>query len=217
MTWKKEYNQKRQAYLSQKQRERRQKIKGRINNKYYEADSVQVLITFAEYTKLSKGKRLWSDFSATLHEIQQGVSSIIEIMKLRESANNLIRNYRDTAHGKIKEVEHWNNLTDNQQQRLIEYWSRERVRKKNHLTAVLTQQTQDAKQHEKEIERAKYHEERGKENCHCYYCEEKRQIQEEIKAEPGKINFIVNFIYSFANSRRKRIYLLNEKKEVQKR
>ncbi|CAG8441298.1 4581_t:CDS:2 [Scutellospora calospora] len=88
------------AYLTQKQRQRRLKIKDQITqqtqsqfDKYYEASSIKVLITFAEYTELKKGKKLWSDFSHTLHAIQAGVSSIVEIMKLREIAENLIKDY----------------------------------------------------------------------------------------------------------------------------
>jgi len=190
MTWKKEYNQKRQAYLTDKQRQRRQKIKAQITNqdqiqfnKYYQANSIQVLITFVGYTELKKGQKLWSDFSQTLHDIQQGVSSIVEIMKLREIADHLIKDYWDTAHGKVKASEHWSHLTDDQQQHLIKYWSRERVRKEKNLATALEQQTQAAQQYEKEIQRAKYHEERGKENCHCSYCEQKRALRAEVEAE----------------------------------
>jgi len=39
----------------------------------------------------------------------------------------------------------------------------------------------------KEIERAKFHEERGKIKCECYWCEEQKQIRAEIKAERKKI------------------------------
>ena len=39
----------------------------------------------------------------------------------------------------------------------------------------------------KEIELAKYHEQRGKTNCECYACEEQKQIRSEIEAEREKI------------------------------
>ena len=43
------------------------------------------------------------------------------------------------------------------------------------------------KQHEKDIELAKFHEERGKVKCECYQCEEKKQVRVELKAEQKKI------------------------------
>jgi len=39
----------------------------------------------------------------------------------------------------------------------------------------------------KEIERAKFHEERGKINCECYACEEQKKIRSEIIAKRKKI------------------------------
>jgi len=39
----------------------------------------------------------------------------------------------------------------------------------------------------KEIERAKYHEELGKEHCHCSYCEEQKKIRSEVIQERKKI------------------------------
>ena len=41
-------------------------------------------------------------------------------------------------------------------------------------------------QYEKELELAKFHEERGKIKCDCYSCAEKEQIQSEIKKEIAK-------------------------------
>jgi len=38
----------------------------------------------------------------------------------------------------------------------------------------------------KELERAKFHEERGKVNCPCYDCEAKKEIRAEIKAKLNK-------------------------------
>jgi len=39
----------------------------------------------------------------------------------------------------------------------------------------------------KEIERAKFHEERGKIKCECYWCEEQKKIRSEVIAERKKI------------------------------
>jgi hypothetical protein len=39
----------------------------------------------------------------------------------------------------------------------------------------------------KELEIAKFHEERGKIKCDCYQCETKQEIQKEIKAEQRKV------------------------------
>jgi hypothetical protein len=39
----------------------------------------------------------------------------------------------------------------------------------------------------KEIERAKFHEERGKIKCDCSYCEEHNRIKLEVEAERQKI------------------------------
>ena len=39
----------------------------------------------------------------------------------------------------------------------------------------------------KEIERAKFHEERGKEHCQCSYCEEQKKIRSEVIKERKKI------------------------------
>ena len=44
-----------------------------------------------------------------------------------------------------------------------------------------------SQQYLKEMELAKFHEERGKIKCECWSCEEKKQIQAEIKAEQKKI------------------------------
>ena len=61
------------------------------------------------------------------------------------------------------------------------------MRKENSLAEALEQQEQTSKDYEKELELAKFHEERGKVKCECWSCEEKKQIQAEVKAEQKKI------------------------------
>jgi len=55
------------------------------------------------------------------------------------------------------------------------------VRKETNLNEVLKRQERDGKAHEKEIELAKFHEERGKVKCPCYSCEERKEIQRGIR------------------------------------
>jgi len=43
-------------------------------------------------------------------------------MKLRESAENLINDYWDTAKSESKKGKNWNSLDYDQQQKLIRYW-----------------------------------------------------------------------------------------------
>jgi len=43
-----------------------------------------------------------------------------------------------------------------------------------------------SKEYLKDIERAKYHEELGKEHCQCSYCEEQKKIRAKVKAERKK-------------------------------
>ena len=68
-----------------------------------------------------------------------------------------------------------------EQQKLIRYWGYEKARIENNF---LTRKSQE---YLKEIELAKFHEQRGKINCPCYDCETKKEIQAEIKAERKKI------------------------------
>ncbi|CAG8811705.1 31599_t:CDS:2, partial [Racocetra persica] len=119
------------AYLTDKQRQRRQKIKAQITNqdqvqfnKYYQANSIQQ----------------------------------------HRGNYEIARNCRPSYQG------------------LLKYRPR-KMRKEKILATALEQQTKAAQQCEKEIQRAKYHEERGKEDCHCSYCEQKRALRAEVEAE----------------------------------
>jgi len=46
---------------------------------------------------------------------------------------------------------------------------------------------QQGKTYEKEIELAKFHEERGKIKCECYACAEQKKIRSEVIEERNKI------------------------------
>ena len=70
--------------------------------KYYGAEAIKVLMSFKEYTELSREKmRLWLDFNWTLKDCQEAISkgfgNIVAIMKVGEVANNLVRDYEETA------------------------------------------------------------------------------------------------------------------------
>jgi hypothetical protein len=79
-------------------------------------------MSLQEYTELNADKRkLWADFCWTLKDTQAGVNSIIEIMKVRESADNLIRDFWATAKKETAEGQNWNELSEEKQERLISY------------------------------------------------------------------------------------------------
>jgi len=103
---------------------------------------------------------------------------------------NLTRDYYQTAKSKSKSS--WNSLSEQEQSKLIKYWGLEKARKQQELTQQLTEQEQQGQLWEKELERslwafnkdqelAKFHEERGKIKCPCYDCENRKEIQSEIK------------------------------------
>ena len=103
-------------------------------------------------------------------------------MKLEQVANNLIRDYWDTAKSEERQKgRSWNTLTDEEQQRLIKYWGYEKARIENNYLTEEERLEKQSQTYLKEIELAKFHEERGKVKCSCYSCEEKKEIQKEIK------------------------------------
>jgi hypothetical protein len=104
-------------------------------------------------------------------------------MKLRESAENLIKDYRETAINKTKKGQNWNSSSEEEKNKLIKYWANEKVRKENELNEKLTAWENQAKEYEKDIELAKFHEERGKIKCECYSCANRKEIQGEIKEQ----------------------------------
>lgn len=190
----------RQWHQDRKAQKKENKIKAeqnqkKANDKYYEAANIKILMGLKEYTNLNKEKqKLWLDFNKTLKDIvgektlfESQIHSIIEVMKLKESAENLINDYWIVAKNEVKKGKNWNDLDCGQQQKLIRYWSRQKARQEKQLAVALTKQEEQAKTYEKEIELAKYHEERGKINCECYSCQEKKQIHADIKVERDKI------------------------------
>ncbi|WNE41125.1 MAG: hypothetical protein mread185_000582 [Mycoplasmataceae bacterium] len=194
MTWKNEYNLNRKEYLAQQQRLRRQKLKtnptnSSDNNKYYSAESIKILMSFKEYTELSKDKKkLWLDFNWTLQDCQsaitEGLGDITALMKLEQISNILIRDYWTTAKNEERQrSSNWNSLSDDQQQRLIKYWGQQKARIENGFIAESERLERQRKHYEKEIELAKFHEERGKLKCSCYDCQERKELQSEIKAK----------------------------------
>jgi len=134
---------------------------------------------------------LWLDFIWTFEDCQKtGFYDIIQIQKLEQLAGNLTRDYYQTANSKTKSS--WNSLNDKEKSKLIKYWGQEKARKEQELADNLTAQEKQGETLEKELERslwafnkdqelAKFHEERGKIKCPCYDCENKREIQGEIK------------------------------------
>ena len=147
-------------------------------------DNIKVLLSLKEYTELNKEKhKLWLDFAWTLKDCHQVVSSIEEVMKLRESAENLIKDYRETAINKVKKGQNWNSLSEQEKEKIIKYWANEKVRKENELNEKLTAWENQAKEYEKELELAKFHEERGKIKCECWQCVESKQLLEKINSQ----------------------------------
>jgi hypothetical protein len=79
---------------------------------------------------LNKEKhKLWLDFAWILKDLnEKGISQIEEVMKLRESAENLIKDYRETAINKTKKGQNWNSSSEEEKNKLIKYWANEKVR-----------------------------------------------------------------------------------------
>lgn len=161
--------------------------------KYYGAEAIKVLMSFKEYTELNKDKKkLWQDFNWTLKDcqkaIKEGFGDIVAIMKLEQVAGRLIRDYWETAKSKERnDKRSWNLLDYDEQQKLIRYWGYEKARIENGYMDTAEQLERQSKEYLKEIELAKYHEERGKKDCECYACEEQKQIRSEVEAEREKI------------------------------
>lgn len=170
--------QRRARYTQKKEQEQQE------TSNYYGASSIKVLISLKEYAELNQQKKkLWLDFAWTLQDCEKGISGIEELMKLRETADNLIRDYRETTSKKIERGKNWNSLSEEEQKKLIRYWGWEKVRKNHNFSDTLEKLERESKEYEKEIELTKFHEERGKIKCECYDCETRKEIQTEIKKE----------------------------------
>ena len=183
-------NQKHKVY-HEKNREKRnaysreyrinQKKQAELNaQKHYQANSIKVLLSLKEYTELNREKmKLWTDFMWTIQDCQKtGFYDIIQIQKIEQLAGNLTRDYYQTAKSKTKSS--WNSLSEEEKSKLIKYWANEKVRKEQELADNLSEQEKAGKVYEKELELAKFHEERGKIKCECYSCAKSKRLQEEI-------------------------------------
>jgi len=153
------------------------------STKYYQATNIKILLTLKEYTELNQQKRkLWLDFTATLHQLSQGITTIEEIMRLRELTDNLIRDCQETAKKEVQKGKSWNNLDYDQQQKLIRYWGYEKARIENNLLTTAEQLKRQSQEYLKDIESAKFHEERGRIKCECYRCARKaREYKVKLK------------------------------------
>ncbi|CAG8848877.1 11883_t:CDS:1, partial [Racocetra persica] len=74
-----------------------------------------------------------------------------------------------------------------QQQKLIRYWGYEKARIGNGYISEEEKLARQSREYLKEIERAKYHEQRGKINCKCWSCEEQKKVRSEVEAEREKV------------------------------
>ena len=177
----------------QQQKEQEELSVKQTQAKYYQAENIKVLMTFKEYTELSKDKKkLWQDFNWTLKDcqkaIKEGLGDITAIMKLEQVANNLIRDYWDTAKTEErKRSKSWNSLDYDEQQKLIRYWGYEKARIENGYLDTAEKLEKQSQAYLKEIESAKFHEQRGKIKCECWQCAESKKIQGEVIAERKKI------------------------------
>ena len=176
-----------------KQKEQNQLITKQTQAKYYGAEAIKILMTFGEYTELNKEKKkLWLDFNWTLKDCQKGIKdglgSIYSIMKLAQVADNLVRDYWETAKSEQRnKSKSWNSLDYDEQQRLIRYWGYEKARIENGYLDTAEQLERQSQGYLKEIKWAKFHEERGKIKCECYSCEEQKKIRSEVINEQMKI------------------------------
>ena len=167
----KEYYQKNKERKKQQRRERYQQQKELAEqqeneqlSKYYEAEAIKRLMSLKEYTELNSVKhKIWLDFIWTFKELNKiGISNIIEVMRIRELAENLINDYWTTAKNEIKKGKSWNSLNQDQKDRLIRYWGYEKARIENNYLNTAEQLEKQSQEYLKEIELAKFHEERGK-------------------------------------------------------
>lgn len=174
-------NREKRRIQAQEYRAKVKKQEQLLAQKYYQANSIKVLLSLKEYTELSREKhKLWLDFCWTIQDCQKnGFFDIIQIQQLEQLAGNLRRDYYQTAKSKSKSS--LNSLSEEEKGKLIKYWGREKVRKELELAEKLEEQEKAGETLEKELELAKFHEERGKIKCACYDCENKKEIQGEIK------------------------------------
>lgn len=170
-----------------KKKEKAQLLTKQNQAKYYGAEAIKVLMTFKQYTELSQDKmKLWTDFNWTLKDCKESINDIVAVMKLEQVAGNLVRDYWDTAKAEVKKGKSWNSLDYDEQQKLIRYWGYEKARIENGYIDEVERLERQGDSYYREIEMAKYHEQRGKIKCDCWQCEEKKIIRKEVKAKINK-------------------------------
>jgi hypothetical protein len=190
----KEYYQKNKERKKQQRRERYQQEKKQAQlttqqaqGKYYGAEAIKVLMSLKQYTELNKEKmKLWVDFNWTFNDCQENGMGIVDIMKLEQVASNLVRDYWKTAKSVEKKGKSWNSISEEQQQQLIKYWGFEKARVENNYLDTAEKLEKQSQEYLKDMELAKFHEERGKVKCECYSCEQKKEMQKEIKVKREK-------------------------------
>lgn len=190
---KQRYQAKKQEYHEWylKRKTQREQQQNEQQSKYYGAEAIKVLISLKEYTELNSQKhKLWLDFNWTLKDCQEafkkGFGNVVAVMKLEQVAHELINDYRTTAKNEIKKGQSWNSLDQDQKDRLIRYWGYEKSRIENGYLEEEERLQKQSQVYLKEIDLAKFHEERGKVKCPCYGCQNKREIQKEIKVKMDK-------------------------------
>jgi len=146
-------------------------------------------MSLKEYTELNQAKhKRWLDFRWMLQDLtHHGINDIIEVMRLRELANNLITDYRTTARNEIRKGKGWNTLTEEEKDRLIRYWANEKARIEKGYLDTAEEIEKEGKEFFNEIELAKFHEERGKIKCPCYSCEGAKEAKAKIAKEQKQL------------------------------
>jgi len=115
--------------------------KTKLSN-YYRANNIQVLVSLKDYLASSADKqKLWYRFTGVLSQIKEGVSDIIEIMRLREVTEDLISDYWTTAKKQIRINKQWNKLSFAEQQAKKNHWEKELQKEESELFAKLAKKT----------------------------------------------------------------------------
>jgi len=111
--------------------------KTKLSN-YYRANNIQVLVSLKDYLASSADKqKLWYRFTSVLSQIKEGVSDIIEIMRLKEITEDLITDYWTTAKKQIRINKQWNKLSFSEQQAKKNHWEKELQKEESELFAKL--------------------------------------------------------------------------------
>ncbi|WNE40221.1 MAG: hypothetical protein GBAus27B_000288 [Mycoplasmataceae bacterium] len=159
---------------------------------YYHANNIRVLISLKDYLDSSSDRmKLWVRFSLVLQQIKEGVSDIIEIMRLREVMNDLITDYWLVAKKDIRLVKKWNKLTPQQQNIKRKKWAEELENEEEELRELLNQQeqknTKKSKLTRADLENFTYEEQipKPKSKVHKEQCPDCGKFFKELDEENG--------------------------------